>query len=202
MKVYGITGGAGSGKSEVIRMLRDDFGGYVILADEVSRKLTYKGNISYGLILDHFGKEILGPDGEIDRKRLADIVFNDEDELACLNSMTHPYVKQEIISEIARIKKEDRYPFIALEAALLLESGYENICDEIWYVYTSPDIRRERMKQTRGYSDEKVDSVMANQLSDKVFFEKCQFVIKNNDSLDAVYAQLSKKLSEGSSSGS
>lgn len=195
MKVYGITGGAGTGKSEVIRMLQEDFGGYVIMADEVARELTQKGHISYDLIVAHFGQDILMEDGEIDRKKLADHVFHNEAELEQLNSMTHPYVKEEIKRQIAEAEASGQYHFAAVEAALLLECGYENICDEFWYVYTKPEIRRERMKGTRGYSDEKVDAVMKNQQPDEVFFEKCEFVIENNSTLDAVYEQLKKKLS-------
>ena len=72
----------------------------------------------------------------------------------------------------------------------------EDICDEFWYVYTKPVIRRQRMKETRNYSDEKVDSVMRNQQPDEVFFEQCSFVIKNNTTLSDVYAQLKEKLEQ------
>lgn len=194
MKVYGITGGAGTGKSEVIRMLQDDFRGYVIMADEVARELTQKGHVSYCLIVDYFGRDILMEDGEIDRRKLADHVFNNEEALEKLNSMTHPYVKEEIKRQIAEAEASGNYHFAAVEAALLLECGYENICDEFWYVYTKPEIRRQRMKENRNYSDEKVDAVMRNQQPDEVFFDKCAFVIENNTTLDAVREQLKKKL--------
>ncbi len=194
MKVYGITGGAGTGKSEVIRMLQDDFRGYVIMADEVARELTQKGHVSYCLIVDYFGRDILMEDGEIDRRKLADHVFNNEEALEKLNSMTHPYVKEEIKRQIAEAEASGNYRFAAVEAALLLECGYENICDEFWYVYTKPEIRRQRMKENRNYSDEKVDAVMRNQQPDEVFFDKCAFVIENNTTLDAVREQLKKKL--------
>lgn len=194
MKVYGITGGAGTGKSEVIRMLQDDFRGYVIMADEVARELTQKGHVSYRLIVDYFGRDILMEDGEIDRRKLADHVFNNEEALEKLNSMTHPYVKEEIKRQIVEAEASGNYRFAAVEAALLLECGYENICDEFWYVYTKPEIRRQRMKENRNYSDEKVDAVMRNQQPDEVFFDKCAFVIENNTTLDAVREQLKKKL--------
>lgn len=194
MKVYGITGGAGTGKSEVIRLLHDEFNGYVIMADEVARELTMKDNISYRLIVEHFGPEVLADDGEIDRKKLADYVFHHKEALEQLNSMTHPYVKEEILRQIAAVRESGQYAFVALEAALLLECGYENICDEFWYVYTRPEIRRQRMKETRNYSDEKVDAVMKNQLPDAVFFERCQFIIENNTTLADVYEQLKQKL--------
>lgn len=196
MKVYGITGGAGTGKSEVIKMLQQNFGGCVIMSDEVARELMQKGNISYQLIVEYFGRDILMDDGEIDRKKLADHVFNNKEALEKLNSMTHPYVKEEIRKLIAEAEASGECRFVALESAILLECGYEDICDEFWYVYTKPEIRRQRMKETRNYSDEKVDSVMRNQQLDEVFFEQCSFVIKNNTTLSDVYAQLKEKLDQ------
>ena len=196
MKVYGITGGAGTGKSEVIKMLQQNFGGCVIMSDEVARELMQKGNISYQLIVEYFGRDILMDDGEIDRKKLADHVFNNKEALEKLNSMTHPYVKEEIRKLIAEAEASGECRFVALESAILLECGYEDICDEFWYVYTKPEIRRQRMKETRNYSDEKVDSVMRNQQPDEVFFEQCSFVIKNNTTVSDVYAQLKEKLDQ------
>ena len=196
MKVYGITGGAGTGKSEVIKMLQQNFGGCVIMSDEVARELMQKGNISYQMIVEYFGRDILMDDGEIDRKKLADHVFNNKEALEKLNSMTHPYVKNEIRKLIAEAEASGECRFVALESAILLECGYEDICDEFWYVYTKPEIRRQRMKETRNYSDEKVDSVMRNQQPDEVFFEQCSFVIKNNTTLSDVYAQLKEKLDQ------
>ena len=190
MKVYGITGGAGTGKSEVIKMLQQNFGGCVIMSDEVARELMQKGNISYQLIVEYFGRDILMDDGEIDRKKLADHVFNNKEALEKLNSMTHPYVKDEIRKLIAEAEASGECRFVALESAILLECGYEDICDEFWYVYTKPEIRRQRMKETRNYSDEKVDSVMRNQQPDEVFFKQCSFVIENNTTLSDVYDQL------------
>ena len=196
MKVYGITGGAGTGKSEVIKMLQENFGGCVIMSDEVARELMQKGNISYQLIVEYFGRDILMDDAEIDRKKLADHVFDNKEALEKLNSMTHPYVKDEIRKLIAEAEASGECRFVALESAILLECGYEDICDEFWYVYTKPEIRRQRMKETRNYSDEKVDSVMRNQQPDEVFFEQCSFVIKNNTTLSDVYAQLKEKLDQ------
>ena len=196
MKVYGITGGAGTGKSEVIKMLQQNFGGCVIMSDEVARELMQKGNISYQLIVEYFGRDILMDDGEIERKKMADNVFNNKEALEKLNSMTHPYVKDEIRKLIAEAEASGECRFVALESAILLECGYEDICDEFWYVYTKPEIRRQRMKETRNYSDEKVDSVMRNQQPDEVFFKQCSFVIENNTTLSDVYDQLKEKLDQ------
>lgn len=191
-KTYGVTGGAGTGKSEVMRLLREDFGGFTILSDDVARDLMHQGGTSYQLIVDHFGQEVVGEDGELDRNRLARIVFQDKEELEKLNSMTHPYVRKEIIRLLKEAEESGLYPFAALESAILLECGYEDICDEFWYVYSSPEIRRARMKETRGYSDEKVDAVMKSQMQDEQAMQMCDFVIVNNSTLEEVKRQLSE----------
>ena len=191
-KTYGVTGGAGTGKSEVMRLLREDFGGFTILSDDVARDLMHHGGISYQLIVDHFGQEVVGEDGELDRNKLAQIVFQDKEELEQLNSMTHPYVRKEIIRLLKEAEESGLYPFAALESAILLECGYEDICDEFWYVYSSPEIRRARMKETRGYSDEKVDAVMKSQMQDEQAMQMCDFVIVNNSTLEEVKRQLSE----------
>lgn len=191
-KTYGVTGGAGTGKSEVMRLLREDFGGFTILSDDVARDLMHQGGTSYQLIVDHFGQEVVGEDGELNRNRLAQIVFQDKEELEQLNSMTHPYVRKEIIRLLKEAEESGLYPFAALESAILLECGYEDICDEFWYVYSSPEIRRARMKETRGYSDEKVDAVMKSQMQDEQAMKMCDFVIVNNSTLEEVKRQLSE----------
>ena len=191
-KTYGVTGGAGTGKSEVMRLLREDFGGFTILSDDVARDLMHQGGTSYQLIVDHFGQEVVGEDGELNRNRLAQIVFQNKEELEKLNSMTHPYVRKEIIRLLKEAEESGLYPFAALESAILLECGYEDICDEFWYVYSSPEIRRVRMKETRGYSDEKVDAVMKSQMQDEQAMQMCDFVIVNNSTLEEVKRQLSE----------
>lgn len=196
MKVIGVTGGAGSGKSEVLRLLREDFGAYVIMADDVAKKLSAKGGASYDAVVGYFGRGILDENEEIDRGKLAAIVFGHQKLLEKLNSFTHPKVKTEIQKEIAQAAAVGEYRFVALEAALLIEAGYEDVCDEFWYVFTSEEIRRRRMKETRGYSDEKIDSIIKNQLSEEDFRKACRQVIINNTTLEDVRLQLEKIVPE------
>ena len=195
MKVIGLTGGIGAGKTQILNYLNDKYGASICQADEVAKKLQKKGAPVYDEIVAHFGEEILDEKGEINRSKLADIVFTDEKELKILNGIVHPAVKEEIRRKIAAEERKCTSLFL-IEAALLIEDNYEEICDEFWYVYTKPEIRRQRMKETRNYSDEKVDSVMRNQQPDEVFFEQCSFVIKNNTTLSDVYAQLKEKLDQ------
>ncbi len=193
MKVYGVTGGAGTGKSEVMKLLKERFGGFVILTDDVARDLQQPGGISYEKMVERFGSGILDASGLIDRKKVAEIVFNDEHALLELNQMTHPYVRQEVERLLAEAEQQG-YPFAAVESAILLDAGYEDLCDEFWYIHTDPEIRRARMKASRGYTDEKVDAVMSNQPDERMFYNRCGFVIENNTSLEDVYRQLAGKL--------
>lgn len=194
MKVIGVTGGAGSGKSEVLRLLEKNFNAHVIIADEVARNLSKKGGASYDAIVAYFGDGILDDAGEIDRKKLAAIVFGHPKLLEKLNSFTHPKVKASIQKEIDEVKAQAGCSLIVVEAALLVEAGYEDVCDEYWYIYTDEAIRRQRMKESRGYSDEKIDGIMKNQLSEDEFRQACHRVIVNNTTLEAVQQQLSKIL--------
>ena len=192
-KIYGVTGGAGTGKSEVMRLLSERFGGYVILTDDVARQLQMPGGISYEKMVEGFGSGILDDSGQIDRAKMAEIVFNDKHAMEKLNQMTHPFVRKEVESQLQQAEAQG-YPFAAVESAILLDAGYEDLCDEFWYIHTDPEIRRERMRATRGYTDEKIDAVMRSQPDESVFYERCRFVIVNNTTLDAVYEQLEKKL--------
>ena len=83
-----------------------------------------------------------------------------------------------------------------MEAALLIENGYDKIADELWYVYASEDVRRQRLRDSRGYSDEKITSILEKQLDDATFREHCQFVIDNSGSLQEAAAQIDQRLSE------
>ena len=192
IKTIGITGGAGSGKSEVLKIMAEEFGAHIIMSDEVSRHLCDPGEKSYVKIVQTFGKEVLDADGRINRKQLADVIFADAAKREQLNAITHPDVKDAILEEIAQVRAEGKASCIAVEAALLLEGGYKTLLDEMWFVYTAAATRRKRMKTTRGYSDEKIDHILKSQLSDDEFIRGCDRVIDNNGTLDHIRSQLAE----------
>ena len=105
MKIIGITGGVGAGKTQILEYLSDKYGASVCQTDKVAKKLQKKGGICYDPIVEHFGTEILDEKGELDRKKLSDIVFGDPKELNVLNEIVHPAVKEEVNK---KIKKEER----------------------------------------------------------------------------------------------
>lgn len=190
MKVVGITGGVGSGKSEVLRLLEEKFNCGVIRADDVARDLCEPGEKSYELIVKNFGEAVLDMDGRLNRPKLASIVFEDEAKRQLLNQCTHPQVYEWVREKVREWRTKKDYSMIAVEAALMDELKEIGVCESYWYVYVKPEIRRERLRISRGYSDEKMDAIFASQLPEAVFLNGCDVVIDNNFDLENVEKQL------------
>lgn len=194
MKVIGITGGVGAGKSEILKYLKEKHHAMVVEADKVGHLLMEPGGACYYSIVEKFGSSILNGDQTINRGKLAKIVFADAALLEALNKIIHPRVKAHIVSEIAKERAYHRTELFVIEAALLLEDHYDVICDEIWYIDTDMEIRAKRLKETRGYDDEKIAGIMANQKSPEEFRIACQAVIDNSGSLTETFAQIDRQL--------
>ena len=189
MKIIGITGGVGSGKSRVLSFLNKEYGAVICQADHVAWELQTPGNICYNMITDHFGVEVLNTDGTIDRRKLGKRVFSDNEELVVLNNIMHPAVKEKVLEIIKEEQKKHTEIFV-LEAALLLEEHYDEICDEIWYIYTKEDVRRQRLRESRQYSEEKIDAIMNTQLSEEIFKQKCNVIIDNTGEFEDTCYQI------------
>ena len=193
MKVFGITGGVGAGKSEVLTYLGQNYDATVIQADEAGYLVMLPGGECYGEIVKLFGRQITTETGELDRKRIAEIVFQDEEKLKALNAIVHPAVKRYIKKAIAAAEKAGT-EYVFVEAALLIEEKYDEICDELWYIYTSPENRRMRLKASRGYSQEKIQSIFDSQLPEETYRAKCEEVIDNNGTPEQAFDQIREKL--------
>ena len=184
MKVIGITGGVGAGKSSVLALLKEMCSCDIIQADLVARNIYHSGNIGFKKVVDIFGEQIVGEDGEINRPLLADIIFKNPNKRIVLNSIIHPLVKQEIINLINNHKIAGDVDYCFVEAALLIEDHYDIFMDEIWYIYVSEDERRKRLAASRGYSDEKISDIFKSQLSDAEFRKHADKVINNGAERD------------------
>ncbi len=193
MRIIGITGGVGSGKSRVLSFLEEKYNAVICQADQVAWKLQEPGEKSYLGIVDYFGESILNEDKTINRGALGQIVFNDEDKLQKLNEITHPAVKEYIKNQIT-IEKENDSDLFIIEAALLLEDNYDEICDEIWYIFAREEVRRERLKTSRNYTDEKIDSMIAAQQSENYFRDHCQLTIDNSGNFEDTCIQIEKAM--------
>lgn len=193
MRMIGITGGVGSGKSQVLAYLREHYGGCAIEADKAAHLLMKKGGRCWQPVVELLGTEILDPAGELDRKKIGARVFRDRNLLEQLNAIVHPAVRSYILEEKQRAGKAGE-KFLFLEAALLIEEKYDEICDELWYVYAEENVRRERLKASRQYSDEKITDMMGSQLPEQEFRRHCCFVLDNSGSFQETIRQLEQRM--------
>lgn len=194
VKILGITGGVGAGKSTVLTYLKENYGAKVLEADAVGHLVQKPDTSCWKRIVDVFGPDILRENRTIDRGRLGAIVYADRDKLDELNAIVHPAVKEYICQEIDRCRRTKQGLFIVIEAALLLEDHYDEICDEIWYIYADEKVREERLMRSRGYSQIKVRQIMENQLSEEEFRRRCRTVIDNSGNPENTYVQIDAAL--------
>ncbi len=199
--IIGITGGIGAGKSTVLGYIRDNYNCLVIFSDDVANDIKKKGYPAYDELVALLGKEVLSEDGEIDKAKMASAIFNNKNLLKKVNNILHPAVNTFIINIIEKERALGTYDFVFVEAALLIENGYDKIVDELWYVYASEESRRQRLKASRGYSDEKIDDILGKQLDDATFREHCSFVIDNSGELSKASEQIDNKIGEWKKNG-
>jgi len=194
--IIGVTGGVGAGKSTILKYVGDNYNCKVVFSDDVANEIKKKGYPAYDELVRILGKEILGEDGEIDKGKMAASIFNDAKKLDKVNKILHPAVNTFIINIIDEEKLKNRLDFVFVEAALLIENGYKDIVDELWYVYANEDTRRTRLKDSRGYTDGKIDGIFRQQLDDETYRLNSDFVIDNSKDLDSAGEQINKKLGE------
>ncbi len=194
MKIIGITGGVGAGKSELLSYIREHYNCRIIFSDDVGNEVKKKGTECYDALVNLLGREILQEDGEIDKKAMAARIFGDRELLTKVNDILHPAVNGYIAQQMELEKKKAELDFLFIEAALLIENGYKDKTDALWYIYASEDVRRGRLKAARGYSDEKITEIMGKQLSEEEFRENCDVVINNSGSLTDAYRQIDNAL--------
>ncbi|MCD8301125.1 MAG: dephospho-CoA kinase [Clostridiales bacterium] len=191
MIFIGITGGVGAGKSAILAYMEENYKCRVMRADEIAHQVMEPGGGCYGALRELFGAEnVWLPDGRIDRPALAGVLFSNEKKRTALDALVHPAVKDYVRQQYAYETERGELDILVLEAALLIEENYGEICDELWYIYTAEGNRRGRLKASRGYSDGKIDSIFAAQLSEEEFRAGCNEEIDNNQSLDVTYRQL------------
>jgi len=209
VKIIGVTGGVGAGKSEILHYIETHYNARVLLADEAAHAIEAPGGAIYEpliQLLDRYpvpvtdGAEaapITLPDGMINKPEMARRIFSVPELLEQVNQLVHPAVKTYILDESAREKKAGRLDFFIVEAALLIEAGYKEHMDELWYIYCDENERRRRLRASRGYSDEKIDNILRSQLSEQEFRDNADVVIDNSGSIEAACAQVDAALSRG-----
>jgi dephospho-CoA kinase len=193
--IIGLTGGIACGKSTVANILRQK-GILVIDADEISREITKKGKPAWQEIKEEFGEEVIGPDGEILRKKLAQIVFNNPTKLATLNQITHPRITKQLTEILAEIKAKKSQRIIVIEVPLLFECGLQDIFDEVWVVKAPQSVMIERLIKRDSLSKEDALKRISSQMPLTQKAQLADRVIENSGSVNDLKKQIEDILKE------
>jgi len=195
MKVIGLTGGTGSGKGAVSDYLKEK-GVYIVDTDKIAHDIILKGNEAYDELVAYFGNEIVGEDGEIVRRRLGTIVFAEGGEkLDFLNKCTHKHIYNEMERQIKLAEKEG-YKAALLDAPLLIEGNFMNLCDEVWAVYTEQSVREDRIMARDGITREQAKDRISKQKDWKIYESFADVVLDNSTDLDSIRKQAEDALNK------
>jgi dephospho-CoA kinase len=187
MLAVGLTGGIGAGKSTLAALLAER-GAQVLDADQFGRDALAPGQPAWHSVVGQFGDEVLAAGGmEIDRKKLASIVFSDRRKLAALNAIVHPVILKRIADELERLSQTDAV--VVVDAALITELGFGDALDAVVLVTTARKERVERLLRTRGMSFDDVTARIASQASQEELEATADVVVRNDGDLDALAAE-------------
>lgn len=210
--VIELIGGVGAGKSRVLRILREEYGAAVIETDQIATELERKGQEGWRRLTEAFGEGILGADGELDRKKLAEIIFSDPPVFPCeqgasdalpvlahVNQMIHPLVWEKVYRKAAEFRGSGSQDangrsLLVVETALPEEKKPDDIYDEVWYVYTLEETRIRRLMESRGYSCAKCLAVMGRQPSEDEYRALADRVLDNNGDEENLRRQIASIL--------
>lgn len=194
MYTVGLTGGIGSGKSTFAALLAER-GAQIIDADQLGRDAMKPGRRAWQEAVDSFGDEILVPGTlEIDRRRLADIVFSDPNKLAALNAITHPVIARGIADHMERLAATDA--IVVVDAALIVELGLDKALDALIVVDAGAASRKERLVASRGMDVRDIEARMASQSRPEELIEKADIVVRNDGSIEDLVAEAGRVWAE------
>lgn len=193
MKIIGITGGIGSGKSTVTQFLREK-GHHVVDADLIAREIVAPGTEVLAELVSHFGSAILQNDGSLDRKKLAELAFASPEETKQLDRITHHAIISTVQNRIDKLQKEQNPPIIFVDAALLIETGLYKSVDEVWLVTAHEALRIKRVA-ARDMTDVKsVKQRIRMQMTDEQKMRHAYRIINNSGTKKELYQLLDKIL--------
>lgn len=187
--ILGITGSSGAGKSTVCEILEKDYHAKVINADKIAKKLSKKGTEYLSKIAQNFGTDILLENGELNRKKLADIIYQDSKKRELLNQCTFKYIKKEIENELKNAQED----VIAIDAPLLFEAKLEEFCNcTIAVIAKKKEVQLQRIIKRDGIEEEHAKKRIAAQPNNEYYISKCDYKITNDNNLEDVEEQLQK----------
>jgi dephospho-CoA kinase len=191
--IIGLTGSLGGGKSTVAAMLEESGGAVVIDADKIAHEVQAPGGSAYEEIVKEFGSGILKLDGTIDRKRLGEIVFENDEKRTLLNSIVHPKVRTE---ELRLLRENVARPLVVLMVPLLLENKMESMVDCVVVVTTDEENRRKRLLVRPEMTPEKIEARLKTQMPDALKIRRADYVIDNGGSLERTREQVKKLIEQ------
>lgn len=186
MKIIGITGSSGAGKNTVCEIIEKKYDAEVIDADQIAKELSKKGTMYLNSIINCFGTEIIDKKGELNRKKLANIIFEDDKKREELNKLTFVHVVEEIQKRITTIKKK----IIVVNAPLLFESNLNKVCDFVIAVIADKDKQLKRIMNRDNISKEEAEKRINAQNSNEFFAENADYIIYNNEEIENIEKQL------------
>jgi dephospho-CoA kinase len=172
-------------------MITELVGAPVIDADEISHQVQSPDGAAYAELIEHFGREILAPDGTIDRRKVAGLVFADRARLAELNAIMHPKVRAE---ELRLLDEYRHKPLVVFMVPLLFENGLDSLVDRVAVVVTKDEVRRERLKRRNSWSDSEISRRLTAQWPDDEKVRRAHFVIDNSGTLEETREQVIRML--------
>ena len=190
LRTIGLTGGIGSGKSAVSNILRD-LGACVIDADAVAHEVYRPGSDGWREVVAAFGREIAGPTGKIDRRKLGALVFGGGADVERLNSIVHPRARK-LVAERLDVARSDGETVAVVEASLLFEAGWGDMFDEVWVVTAPEETAVGRVAAARGIDAGSVRSRMRAQMSYEDRLSRADVAIDNSHTLDDLKARVTE----------
>ena len=194
MRLIGVTGGVGAGKSEILQYVKQNYKCEVYLADEVAHKVQEPGQPCYEKLVEIMGKGVLKPDGTIDRTIMASRIFLERELLLRVNALVYPAVQKYLLNRVKEARENPQIELFFIEAALLIETGDKEIVDEMWYIHADEEVRRKRLALSRGYAPLKITQIMDKQLSEEAFRSASDFIIDNSGTLEESFRQIDERL--------
>ncbi len=182
MKVIGLTGGIGSGKSSVAQFLAE-LGAVILDTDKVGHEALKPDTEAWREVVVVFGRQILTPAGEVDRKRLGELVFSNSEALARLNQIVHPRIGEAVQVQLEEYRRRG-VPVVVLEIPLLVETGGTAIVDQVWVTVTSEPVVLSRLEARSRLSRQQSLSRIRSQISNEERVKHADVVIDNDGSLD------------------
>lgn len=195
VRIIGLTGGIASGKSTVSNMLRE-LGAIIIDADEIAKKIVEQDRPALAEIKKFFGKEVIFEDGNLNRKKLGTIVFNNSYLLKKLNEITHPYIIKEIIDVINWYKKTCNNRVIILDAALLIEMDLIYLVEEVWLISVPKEVQINRLIQRENISADDAKKRIDAQMPLDEKKQYAHIIIDNSKDIDYLKAQVEQNWSK------